>query len=169
MWPAFAPGASVLWRVLSAGYAFPAAAPVIPPPVGSLSFRRPDSEVAGLTTRSSERRGSVRREFLAFSPAVAELGSVRRLRLAYHLLLRCPWRTLFEVKSVPVPCCRWRAGADLAPAHVGSRLGRSVGSSSLSGQPVAPFVHPRRQRPHSPAGVEACSSGHPEALCRRAA
>ena len=33
-----------------------------------------------LTTRSSERRGGFRAEFLAFSPAVAELESVRLLR-----------------------------------------------------------------------------------------
>ena len=56
---------------------FQPAAPVIPP-AGRTPVPVPQhSEVTRLTTRSSERRGSVRREFLAFSPAVAELGSVR--------------------------------------------------------------------------------------------
>ena len=53
----FAPSASPSFRhVLSSVQPFPAAAPFIPPPVGRVSFRRPDSEVAGLTTRSSEQR-----------------------------------------------------------------------------------------------------------------
>ena len=48
-------------------------------PAGGRSvLRSPDSQVTRLTTRSSERRGGVHRFCLAFSPAVAELGSVRR-------------------------------------------------------------------------------------------
>ena len=83
-------------RVGSSVQPFPAAAPVIPPPVPRRSFRRPDSEVAGLTTRSSERRGSVRREWLAFPPAVAELGSVRPARSLFCSPPRSfcsPWRS----------------------------------------------------------------------------
>ena len=68
-------------RVRSSVRPFPAAAPVIPPPVPRSLFRRPDSEVAGLTTRSSEQRlaaGFVPWLSLSSPASVAELGSVRR-------------------------------------------------------------------------------------------
>ena len=149
------------------GQPFPAAAPVIPPPVGRQFLRRQIPSSTRLTTRSSERRGASVPSSLLFSPPSLSLEALGPGNLLARIL---GWRACSRsfVGTFWLTASRFLRSSFPVASTRRFPLRPTRGHVLLPGTSSAPLIHPRRQRPSFPRRSPCLLFGPSRgSLCRR--